>query len=91
MGLFDKFKKKKEPALYWKRIELIGGATVGWYIKRILKDNAKDEGIIYLNEDAYRFAYGNMSDIVPPDLMNGTVSELLGAEEDGMLYFKIVY
>jgi hypothetical protein len=32
-----------------------------------------------------------MSDIVPPDLMNGTVSELLGAEEDGMLYFKIVY
>lgn len=94
MGLFDAFKKKKGPDIYWKQMDLIAGtASVEYYIKRILKDNIKDKGVIYLNDDYYMFSYGNLNDIVPPAVMSNAVKELHGAidDTDGTLYFKIVY
>lgn len=91
MGLFDIFKTKKTgPELYWKQMDLIEGADVGFYIKRILADNSKSKGYIYIHEEPYEFAYGNMSDIVPNSIMHDPVSELWGTEENGIIYFKLV-
>ena len=56
MGLLDIFKtKKKGPELYWKQMDLIEGADVGFYIKKILADNSKLKGYIYIHEEPYEF------------------------------------
>jgi len=94
MGLLNVFKKKKGPEIYWKQMDLIADtALVEYYIKRILRDNVKDKGIIYLNDDYYMFSYGNLNDIVPAEVMSKAVKDLYGAcdDTDGTLYFKIIH
>ena len=92
MGFFDKFKKKDQPIILWKKMDLIpGGMCVGDYVRRILKDNNKCIGYIYLNDDPIGFAYGNLSDIIDPNLYGNLVKEIYGSEEDGVVYYKLVF
>lgn len=96
MGIFDRF-KKKEPEIFWKDMELIpGGMLVGDYVKRILNDNNKVEGVIYLNDKPIKFAYGNLTDIIDPKLYNNQVTAIQGYIDDTkppkeVYYFKLIF
>ena len=58
---------------------------------RWLQDNNKCTGYIYLNDDPIGFAYGNLSDIIDPNLYGNLVKEIYGSEEDGVVYYKLVF
>lgn len=97
MSIFDRFKKKEE--IFWQNLELIpGGMLVGDYVKRILKDNSKVEGYIYLNNEPIAFAYGNLCDIINPQLYDHTVTAIQGYIDDtktksdkDIYYFKLIF
>ena len=98
MSIFDRF-KKKGPEIFWQKLDLIpGGMLVGDYVKRILKDNNKVEGYIYLNDEPISFAYGNLQDIISPSLYDNTVLAIYGYIDDTKLnndkdvyYFKLEF
>lgn len=89
MGLFDKFKKKNEPQLNWQEEPLIAGATVEYYVKKVLKNNPKATGAFYINDTSYDFSYGNLSDIINPNIMSQTAYRLCVAYDDNRLYYRI--
>lgn len=98
MGIFDMF-KKKEPEIFWKDLDLIpGGMLVGDYVKRILKDNSRVEGYIFLNDKKIKFSYGNLADIIDPQLYNNPVKAIQGYIDDtkrvsdkDIYYFKLIF
>ena len=91
MSIFDKF-KKKEQVIDWRETQIfVAGASVRFYIKKILADNDKCSGFIYLNDYPIPFSYGNLGEIIDPVCYDYEVIKLYGAEVDGKLYFKLVF
>lgn len=69
MGLFGNKKKKDEREPKWVEVDLLASnMSVRDYVLRILRDNPKTSGFIYLNEDAVPYAHGNLGEIIPPAL-----------------------
>lgn len=91
MSIFDKF-KKKEQVIDWREMQIVvAGASVRFYITKILADNDKCSGFIYLNDYPVPFSYGNLGEIIDPVYYDYEVIKLYGAEVDGKVYFKLVF
>ena len=91
MGLFDVLKKKNQPTILWQEKPLISGASVEYYVKKILKDYPKETGVFYINDGQYAFSYGNLSDIIDPNIMPNLVKRVYRASDSKNLYIKIEY
>ena len=91
MSIFDKFKKKEQVIDLREMQIIVAGASVRFYIKKILADNNKCSGFIYLNDYPIPFSYGNLGEIIDPVCYDYEVIKLYGAEVDGKLYFKLAF
>jgi len=91
MSIFDKF-KKKEQVIDWRETQIIvAGASVRFCITKILANNDKCSGFIYLNYYPIPFSYGNLGEIIDPVCYDYEVIKIYGAEVDGKLYFKLAF
>ena len=90
LGIFDKIRKKEQKEIFWKEVDNYApGLTVEQYIKRLLILNPRTSGIIYLNDKAVPFNYGNLGDIVDSSLMPNKVSSVQESEDGDKKLFKI--
>lgn len=90
-SIFDKFKKKEQVINLHEMELLVVGASVRFYVTRILKDNDRSSGFIYLNDLPIPFSYGNLGEIIDPAYYDYEVLKLYRAEVDGKLYFKLAF